>query len=81
MIDIFDQFYTDCLGSRAIFEQLLDTITWPALEKLDDFEYQVITALARFFHTRKSSLSITKCEGIALVITKTITELLWLSLS
>ncbi|MEO1352025.1 MAG: TetR/AcrR family transcriptional regulator [Cyanobacteria bacterium J06635_15] len=81
MIDVFDQFYTDYPGSRAIFEQLLDTITWSAIEKIDDFEYQVVNELARFFQARKSSLSITKCERIAMVITKTITELLWLSLS
>ena len=81
MIDVFDQFYTDYPGSRAIFEQLLDTITWSAIEKIDDFDYQVVTELARFFQARKSSLSIAKCEHIALVITKTITELLWLSLS
>ncbi|NEZ66833.1 TetR/AcrR family transcriptional regulator [Leptolyngbyaceae cyanobacterium CCMR0082] len=81
MIDVFDQFYTDYPGSRAIFEQLLDTITWSAIEKIDDFEYQVINELARFFHARKPSLSITKCERIAMVITKTITELLWISLS
>ncbi|MGD1855531.1 MAG: TetR/AcrR family transcriptional regulator [Leptolyngbyaceae cyanobacterium] len=81
MIDVFDQFYTDYPGSRAIFEQLLDTITWSAIEKIDDFEYQVIDELARFFHSRQPSLSITKCERIAMVITKTITELLWLSLS
>lgn len=81
MIDVFDQFYTDYPGSRAIFEQLLDTITWSAIEKIDDFEYQVINELARFFHARKPSLPITKCERIAMVITKTITELLWLSLS
>ena len=81
MIDLFDQFYTDYPGSRAIFEQLLDTITWSAIEKIDNFEYQVIDELARFFHFRKPSLSITKCERMAMVITKTITELLWLSLS
>lgn len=81
MIDVFDQFYTDYPGSRAIFEQLLDTITWSAIEKIDDFDYQVVTELARFFHSRQSSLPIAKCEHIALVITKTITELLWLSLS
>ncbi|MEO0987155.1 MAG: TetR/AcrR family transcriptional regulator [Cyanobacteria bacterium J06639_14] len=81
MIDVFDQFYTDYPGSRAIFEQLLDTITWSAIEKIDDFDYQVVDELARFFHARKPSLSITKCERIAMVITKTITELLWLSLS
>ena len=81
MIDVFDQFYTDYPGSRAIFEQLLDTITWSAIEKIDDFEYQVIDELARFFQSRRPSLSITKCERIAMVITKTITELLWLSLS
>ncbi|MEM8809380.1 MAG: TetR/AcrR family transcriptional regulator [Cyanobacteria bacterium P01_G01_bin.38] len=81
MIDVFDQFYTDYPGSRAIFEQLLDTITWSAIEKIDDFDYQVVTELARFFQARKPSLAIAKCERIALVITKTITELLWLSLS
>ena len=81
MIDVFDQFYTEYPGSRAIFEQLLDTITWSAIEKIDDFEYQVIDELARFFHARKPSLSLTKCERIAMVITKTTTELLWLSLS
>lgn len=81
MIDVFDQFYTDYPGSRAIFEQLLDTITWSAIEKIDDFEYQVIDELARFFHARKPILSITKCERMAMVMTKTITELLWLSLS
>lgn len=81
MIDVFDQFYTDYPGSRAIFEQLLDTITWSAIEKIDDFDYQVVTELARFFQARKPSLPIAKCERIALVITKTITELLWLSLS
>ena len=81
MIDVFDRFYTDYPGSRAIFEQLLDTITWSAIEKIDDFEYQVVDELARFFHFRKPSLSITKCERVAMVITKTITELLWLSLS
>ncbi len=81
MIDVFDQFYTDYPGSRAIFEQLLDTITWSAIEKIDDFEYQVIDELAQFFHSRQSSLALTKCERIAMVVTKTITELLWLSLS
>lgn len=81
MIDVFDQFYTDYPGSRAIFEQLLDTITWSAIEKIDDFEYQVIDELARFFQTRKPALSITKCERIAMIITKTVSELLWLSLS
>jgi AcrR family transcriptional regulator len=80
MIDVFDQFYTDYPGSRAIFEQLLDTITWSAIEKMDDVEYQVVGELARFFHSRQPSLALTKCERIALVITKTITELLWLSL-
>ncbi|MEO1094068.1 MAG: TetR/AcrR family transcriptional regulator [Cyanobacteria bacterium J06638_28] len=81
MIDVFDQFYTDYPGSRAIFEQLLDTITWSAIEKIDDFEYQVIDELARFFHARQPSLAIIKCERIAMIITKIITELLWLSLS
>jgi AcrR family transcriptional regulator len=81
MIDVFDQFYTDYPGSRAIFEQLLDTITWSAIEKIDEVEYQVVSELARFFHTRQPNLSLTKCERIALVITKTISELLWLSLS
>ncbi|MEM1240519.1 MAG: TetR/AcrR family transcriptional regulator [Cyanobacteria bacterium P01_H01_bin.26] len=81
MIDVFDQFYTDYPGSRAIFDQLLDTITWSAIEKIDDFEYQVIDELARFFQARQPSLSMAKCERIAMVITKTITELLWLSLS
>lgn len=80
-IDVFDRFYTDYPGSRAIFEQLLDTITWSAIEKIDDFEYQVIDEFARFFHSRKPSLSMAKCERIAMVITKTISELLWLSLS
>ncbi|NER78577.1 MAG: TetR/AcrR family transcriptional regulator [Leptolyngbya sp. SIO1D8] len=81
MINAFDQFYTDYPGSRVIFEQLLDTITWSAIEKIDDFEYQVIDELARFFHSRQPSLSIAKCERIALIITKIITELLWLSLN
>jgi AcrR family transcriptional regulator len=80
-IDVFDQFYTDYPGSKAIFSQLLDTITWSAIEKIDDVEYQVVSELARFFHARQPSLPPTKCERIALVITKTITELLWLSLS
>ncbi|MEO0409849.1 MAG: TetR/AcrR family transcriptional regulator, partial [Cyanobacteria bacterium P01_A01_bin.135] len=81
MIDVFDQFYTDYPGSRAIFGQLLDTITWSAIEKIDDFEYQVISELAQFFHARQQSLPMAKCEQIAMVTTKTITELLWLSLS
>ncbi|MEM6520231.1 MAG: TetR/AcrR family transcriptional regulator, partial [Cyanobacteria bacterium P01_C01_bin.70] len=81
MIDVFDQFYTDYPGSKAIFEQLLNTITWSKIEKIDDFEYQLIDELARFFQARKSSLSMTKCERIAMIITKTTTELLWLSLS
>ncbi|ESA32062.1 transcriptional regulator [Leptolyngbya sp. Heron Island J] len=81
MIDVFDQFYTDYPGSRAIFEQLLDTITWSAIEKIDDFEYQVIDELARFFHARQPTLAMTKCERMAMIITKTVTELLWLSLS
>ncbi|MEO1295349.1 MAG: TetR/AcrR family transcriptional regulator [Cyanobacteria bacterium J06636_16] len=81
LIGAFDQFYTDYPGSRAVFEQLLDTITWSAIEKIDDFEYQVVDELAQFFHSRKPSLPIKKCKHIAMVITKTITELLWLSLS
>lgn len=81
MIDAFDQFYTDYPGSRAVFEQLLDTITWSAIEKIDEVEYRVVDELARFFHSRQPSLPLTKCERIALIITKTITELLWLSLS
>ncbi len=81
MIDVFDQFYTDYPGSQAIVEKLLDTITWSAIEKIDDFEYQVIDEFARFFHSRKPSLAMAKCERIAMIITKTITELLWLSLS
>ncbi|MDB9528167.1 TetR/AcrR family transcriptional regulator [Oscillatoria sp. CS-180] len=80
MIDVFDQFYTDYPGSRAIFEQLLDTITWSAIEKIDDFEYRVTDELARFFHARKPSLSLAHCERIAMVITKITAELLWLSL-
>jgi len=78
---VFDQFYTDYPGSRAIFEQLLDTITWSAIEKIDDVEYQVIDEFARFFRARKPLLPVTTCERIAMVITKTITELLWLSTS
>jgi AcrR family transcriptional regulator len=81
MIDVFDQFYTDYPGSRAIFKQLLETLTWSAIEKIDEVEYQVVDELARFFHSRQPSLPLTKCERIALVMTKTITELLWLSLS
>jgi AcrR family transcriptional regulator len=81
MIDVFDQFYSDYPGSQAIFKQLLDTITWSAIEKIDEVEYQVVDELARFFHARQPRLSLTKCERIALVIAKTITELLWLSLS
>jgi AcrR family transcriptional regulator len=81
IIDVFDRFYTDYPGSRAIFEQLLDTITWSAIEKIDDFDYQVIDELARSFHSRKPSLSLQKCERMAMIVTKTITELLWLSLS
>ncbi|NEQ48170.1 MAG: TetR/AcrR family transcriptional regulator [Leptolyngbya sp. SIOISBB] len=81
MIDVFDQFYTDYPGSQAIFEQLLNTITWSKIEKIDDFEYQVIDELARFFQARKPSLPMTKCERMAMIITKTTTELLWLSLS
>lgn len=81
MIGVFDQFYTDYPGSRAIFEKLLDTITWSAIEKIDEVEYQVVGELARFFYARQPSLLLSKCERIALVITKTITELLWLSLS
>ena len=46
MIDVFDQFYTDYPGSQVIFEQLLNTITWPKIEKIDGFEYQVIDELA-----------------------------------
>ncbi|MBE9067644.1 TetR/AcrR family transcriptional regulator [Leptolyngbya cf. ectocarpi LEGE 11479] len=80
MINVFDQFYTDYPGSQAIFEQLLNTITWSKIEKIDDFEYQVIDELARFFHARKPSLPMTKCEQMAMIITKTTTELLWLSL-
>ncbi|MEL6333909.1 MAG: TetR/AcrR family transcriptional regulator, partial [Cyanobacteria bacterium J06626_26] len=76
MIDVFDQFYTDYPGSRAIFEQLLDTITWSAIEKIDDFEYQVIDELARVFHSRQPGLAVAKCERIAMIVTKTITELL-----
>jgi len=70
MIDVFDQFYTDYPGSRAIFGQLLDTITWSAIEKIDDFEYQVINELAQFFHSRQQSLSmklglsISQCKNI-----------------
>ncbi|MDB9528489.1 TetR/AcrR family transcriptional regulator [Oscillatoria sp. CS-180] len=81
MIDVFDQFYTDYPGSKAIFEQLLNTITWSKIEQIDDFEYQLIDELARFFQARKSSLSMTKCEQMAMIIIKTTTELLWLSLS
>jgi AcrR family transcriptional regulator len=81
MIDVFDQFYTDYPGSRAIFKQLLDTITWSAIEQIDDVEYQVVDELTRFFHDRQPSLSPQQCERIALVITKTVTELLWFSLS
>ena len=81
MIDVFDQFYTDYPGSQAIFEQLLNTITWSKIEKIDDFEYQVIDELARFFQARQPSLPMTKCEHMAMIITKTTSELLWLSLS
>jgi AcrR family transcriptional regulator len=80
-IDVFDRFYTDYPGSQAIFKQLLDTVTWSAIEKIDDVEYQVVDELARFFHTRQPNLPQPKCECIALVVTKTITELLWFSLS
>jgi AcrR family transcriptional regulator len=81
LIQVFDQFYTDYPGSQAIFAQLLETITWSAIEKIDDVEYQVVDELARFFHARKSSLPMQKCEQIASIVIKTITELLWFSLS
>ena len=81
MIDVFDRFYTDYPVARIIFEQLLDTLTWSAIEKINDFDCQVVNELARFFHFRKLSLPVTKCKRMAMVVTKTITELLWLSLS
>ncbi len=47
---MFDKFYTDYPGSKAIFSQLLDPITWSEVKKIDEIEYQIVDELAKFFY-------------------------------
>lgn len=81
MVDAFDQFATDHPGYRAVLEQLIDLITVADIDTLDDYDQQILQELADFLQRRNPTLAAPKCELIATTMVKTISELLWLSLT
>ncbi|NJL37767.1 MAG: TetR/AcrR family transcriptional regulator [Leptolyngbyaceae cyanobacterium SM1_4_3] len=81
MVDAFDQFATSHPGYRAVLEQLINLMSAAEIGTLDEYDQQILNELTHFFKRRNSSLGQTKCELIATLLLKTVSELLWLSLT
>lgn len=81
VIDAFDHFMNSHPGYRAVYEQLLNLMTYPAIAAIDDYEYRIIDELAAFFGRLNPKLDTEKCQAIALVVVKVVGDLLWLATS
>ncbi|MBE9053793.1 TetR family transcriptional regulator [Nostocales cyanobacterium LEGE 11386] len=81
VIDAFDHFMNSHPGYRAVYEQLLNLMTYSAIEAMDDYEYQIVDELAAFFGRLNPKLDAEKCQAIALVVVKVVGDLLWLASS
>ncbi|AFY47840.1 transcriptional regulator [Nostoc sp. PCC 7524] len=81
VIDAFDHFMNSHPGYRAVYEQLLNLMTYPAIAAIDDYEYRIIDELAAFFGRLNPKLDTEKSQAIALVVVKVVGDLLWLATS
>jgi AcrR family transcriptional regulator len=81
VIDAFDHFMNSQPGYRAVYEQLLNLMTFSAVEAMDDYEYRIVDELAAFFARLNPDLNGEKSQTIALVVVKVVGDLLWLSAS
>lgn len=81
VIDAFDHFMNSHPGYRAVYEQMLNLMTYPAIEAMDDYEYRIVDELAAFFGRLNPKLDAEKCQAIALVVVKVVGDLLWLATS
>ena len=81
VIDAFDHFMNSQPGYRAVYEQLLNLMTYSAVEAMDDYEYRIVDELAAFFARLNPDLNAEKSQTIALIVVKVVGDLLWLSAS
>jgi AcrR family transcriptional regulator len=81
VIDAFDHFMNSHPGYRAVFEQLLNLMTYSAIDAMDNYEYRIVDELAAFFARVNPKLDEEKCQAIALVVVKVVGDLLWLATS
>jgi hypothetical protein len=81
VIDAFDHFMNSHPGYRAVYEQLLNLMTYSAIAAMDDYEYRIVDELAAFFARLNPQLDPEKCQAIALVVVKVVGDLLWLATS
>jgi AcrR family transcriptional regulator len=81
VIDAFDQFMNSHPGYRAVYEQLLNLMTYAAMEAMDDYEYRIVDDLGAFFGRVNPKLASDKCQAIALLIVKVVGDMLWLASS
>ncbi|BCL34149.1 TetR/AcrR family transcriptional regulator [Nostoc sp. MS1] len=81
VIDAFDHFMNSHPGYRAVYEQLLNLMTYSAIEAMENYEYRIVDELAAFFARLNPKLDGEKCQAIALVVVKVVGDLLWLATS
>jgi AcrR family transcriptional regulator len=81
VIDAFDHFMNSHPGYRAVYEQLLNLMTYSAIEAMDKYEYRIVDELAAFFGRINPTLDAEKCQAIALLVVKVVGDLLWLATS
>jgi AcrR family transcriptional regulator len=81
VIDAFDHFMNSHPGYRAVFEQLLNLMTYSAIDAMDNYEYRIVDELAAFFARVNPKLDEEKCQAITLVVVKVVGDLLWLATS
>ncbi|HIK08293.1 MAG TPA: TetR family transcriptional regulator [Trichormus sp. M33_DOE_039] len=81
VIDAFDHFMNNHPGYRAVYEQLLNLMTYSAVAAMDNYEYRIVDELAAFFGRLNPKLDTEKCQAIALVVVKVVGDLLWLATS
>jgi AcrR family transcriptional regulator len=79
MIDAFEQFAQQHPGYRAVLGKLIDLMTVADASKLNEYDQQMLTALAHFLYRRNPQLDAAKCELMATTVFKAANELLWLS--